>query len=202
MFRSYRARAVICMGALLSLLLALPTGIPVTSPAFADDASVGISADASAGAQVEAGNNAGDTTAIDQPSSTDTSASDSADSNNADSAEDQSDAAATDTDAPTYAALDPGTFFLTSVLPGHRVLDATGGSVKAGTPIQLYGRNDTVAQQFVLEDLGNSQYAFKTLSLGCTCPTPMTPLAFQRILALPCRHKPTMPGVLRGMFAR
>lgn len=166
MFRSYRARAVICMGALLSLLLALPTGIPVTSPAFADDASVGISADASAGAQVEAGNNAGDTTAIDQPSLTDASASDSADSNNADSAEDQSDAAATDTDAPTYAVLDPGTFFLTSVLPGHRVLDATGGSVKAGTPIQLYGRNDTVAQQFVLEDLGNSQYAFKNVKSG------------------------------------
>ena len=86
MFRSYRARAVICMGALLSLLFALPTGIPVTSPAFADDASVGISSDASAGAQVEAGNNAGDPTVIDQPSSTDTSASDSTDSNNADSA--------------------------------------------------------------------------------------------------------------------
>lgn len=69
-------------------------------------------------------------------------------------------------DLSNYSTLDNGTYFLTSTLPGHRVLDVAGGSVSVGAAIQLYGRNETAAQQFVLEDLGDSQYAFKNVKSG------------------------------------
>ena len=163
MLRTHRARAAVCLGALLSLLLALPTGISISSLAFADDVSAGVSADVSAGASVEGGSNTEGATAIDQSSSTDASTDDFDD---ADSSGDKSDAAAVDVDAPAYAVLDSGTFYITSALSGRRVLDAMGGSVNAGTPIQLYGKNETAAQQFVPEDLGNSQVAFKNVKSG------------------------------------
>lgn len=69
-------------------------------------------------------------------------------------------------DLSKYSTLDAGTYFLTSTLPGHRVLDVPGGSVSAGAAIQLYRRNETAAQQFVLVDLGNRQYAFKNIKSG------------------------------------
>lgn len=78
----------------------------------------------------------------------------------------ESESSAGAADLSVYSTLDTGTFFLTSTLSGHRVLDVTGGSVGAGIAIQLYGRNETAAQQFVLVDLGNRQYAFRNIKSG------------------------------------
>ena len=78
----------------------------------------------------------------------------------------ESESSAESGDLSKYSTLDAGTYFLTSTLPGHRVLDVPGGSVSAGAAIQLYGRNETAAQQFLLVDLGSRQYAFKNIKSG------------------------------------
>ena len=66
----------------------------------------------------------------------------------------------------TPSTIDTGTFFLTSTLSGHRVLDMTSGSTAPNTKVQLYTRNETPAQQFVVEDLGDGAYAFKNVKSG------------------------------------
>ena len=66
----------------------------------------------------------------------------------------------------TPSTIDTGTFFLTSALSGHRVLDMTSGSTAPKTKVQLYKRNETPAQQFVAEDFGDGSYAFKNVKSG------------------------------------
>lgn len=70
-------------------------------------------------------------------------------------------------DGPAQSdALPEGTFFITSALSGHRVLDAIGGATAPGTKIQLYGRNETSAQQFEVVDFGDGTYGFLNVKSG------------------------------------
>ena len=99
-------------------------------------------------------------------------------------------------DLSIYSTLDTGTYFLTSTLPGHRVLDVAGGSVGAGVAIQLYGRNETAAQQFILEDLGDARYAFKNVKSGLMFLVSRIIRVLRSALAI------AMLGALRGMLDR
>lgn len=143
-------------GCLLGLLLALSFGLNSGSTAFADTSSIGLSAEDAEHAEDAAGS-VSDSLSSDIAQEGESS-DESLDSASEDSTE--------DVDLTKYATLDAGTYFLTSTLSGHRVLDVTSGSVSAGAAIQLYGRNETAAQQFVLVDLGSRQYAFKNIKSG------------------------------------
>lgn len=131
----------------LGLLFVLPIGLNLSSTAFADTTSLGSTVE-------DAERPKDDADRVQKSSS------------NEDDPGDESEASAEDVDLTKYATLDAGTYFLTSTLSGHRVLDVTSGSVSAGAVIQLYGRNDTAAQQFIPVDLGNRQYAFKNIKSG------------------------------------
>ena len=151
-----RACALLRVGCLLGLLLMLPVGFDSGSTAFAETPSMGLSAEGS-----------------EQTKDVADSVPDSISSDAAQEGEpsdevlgSESEESTDNVDLTKYATLDAGTYFLTSTLSGHRVLDVTAGSVSAGTAIQLYGRNETAAQQFVLVDLGNRQYAFKNIKSG------------------------------------
>ena len=151
-----RACALLQVGCLLGLLLMLPVGFDLGSSAFAETPSMGLSAEGS-----EQTKDAADSVP-DSISSDAAQEGESSDEVLGSESEESTD----NVDLTKYATLDAGTYFLTSSLSGHRVLDVTGGSVSAGTAIQLYGRNETAAQQFVLVDLGNRQYAFRNIKSG------------------------------------
>lgn len=151
-----RVCALLRVGFFLGLLLVLPLVLKSGTIAFAEDSP--------ANPAVEGSENAKDGVDSEQTQSTDDLAQE-ANANGGDTGE-EPDSSTTASDPSKYAALDAGTYFLTSTLSGHRVLDVTGGSVSAGTAIQLFNRNETTAQQFVLEDLGNAQYAFKNVKSG------------------------------------
>ena len=140
----------------MGLLLMLPGGFDSGSTAFAETPSMGLSADGS-GQTKDAAGSVPDSLSSDAGQEGEPS-----DEGLGNGFEDSAD----NVDLTKYATLDTGTFFLTSSLSGHRVLDVTGGSVSAGAAIQLYGRNETAAQQFALVDLGNRQYAFKNIKSG------------------------------------
>ena len=144
------------VGCLLGLFLALPIGLNSGSTAFAETSSISLSAEDTEQTEDAAGS-VSDSLSSDIAQEGDSS-DESLDSASEDSAE--------DVDLTKYATLDAGTYYLTSTLSGHRVLDVTSGSVSAGAAIQLYGRNETAAQQFLLVDLGSRQYAFKNIKSG------------------------------------
>lgn len=151
-----RVRALLRVLFFLGLLLILPLVLNLGSAAFAED-----SLDGSA---VEESENTKDGVDSGQIQSTDDLVQDA--SANENDAGEESDSSAKTSDPSKYATLDAGAYFLTSTLSGHRVLDVPGGSVSAGAAIQLYGRNETAAQQFFLVDLGGRQYAFKNIKSG------------------------------------
>ena len=140
-------------GLLLGLLLILPVVLKSGSTAFAEISP--------AGPSVEEAVKAEDVNDSFRDSSLGDSAHD--DSATDDDAGVESESSAEAADLSSYSTLDTGTYFLTSTLSGHRVLDVAGGSVGAGVAIQLYGRNETAAQQFILEDLGDARYAFTSM---------------------------------------
>lgn len=144
------------MGLLLGLLLVLPFVLKTGSIAFAEVPPVSPYVEEAAKTEDDANpsknSSLGDSTQGD-------SASD-------DYADIEPESSAEAADLSNYSTLDTGTYFLASTLSGHRVLDVTGGSVGAGVAIQLYGRNETSAQQFILEDLGGARYAFKNVKSG------------------------------------
>lgn len=151
-----RVCALLRVGLFLGLLLALPLVLKSGSTAFAEESSASPVAEESE--QTKDGINS------EQIQSSNDSVQDT-NANESDTVK-ESDSSTTASDPSKYAALDAGTYFLTSTLSGHRVLDVPGGSVSAGAAIQLYGRNETAAQQFVLVDLGSRQYAFKNIKSG------------------------------------
>ncbi len=151
-----RVCALLRVGFFLGLLMALPLVLKSGSTAFAEESS--------ASPVVEESEQTKDGINSEQIQSSDDLVQD-ANANASDTGED-SGLSTTASDPSKYATLDAGTYFLTSTLSGHRVLDVTGGSVSAGAAIQLYGRNETTAQQFVLVDFGNRQYAFKNIKSG------------------------------------
>ena len=151
-----RVCALLRVGFFLGLLLALPLVLKSGSTAFAEDSF--------ASPAVEESEQTKDGINSEQIQSSDDSIQDT-NANECDTGE-ASDPSTTASDPSKYATLDAGTYFLTSTLSGHRVLDVPGGSVSAGAAIQLYGRHETAAQQFVLVDLGGRQYAFKNIKSG------------------------------------
>lgn len=151
-----RVRALLRVWFFLGMLLISLLVLNLGSAAFAED-----SLDGSA---VEESENTKDGVDSGQIQSPDDLFQDA--SANENDAGEESDSSAKTSDPSKYATLDAGTYFLTSSLSRHRVLDVTGGSVSAGAAIQLYGRNETAAQQFVLVDLGSRQYAFKNIKSG------------------------------------
>ena len=151
-----RVCALLRVGFFLGLLLTLPLVLKSGSIAFAEESS--------ASPVVEESEQTKDGINSEQIQSSDDSVQD-INANERDTGE-ESDPSITASDPSKYATLDAGTYFLTSTLSGHRVLDVPGGSVSAGAAIQLYGRNETAAQQFVLVDLGSRQYAFKNIKSG------------------------------------
>lgn len=151
-----RACTLLQVGCLLGLLLALPIGLNSGSTAFAETSSIGLSTEDTEQTEDAAGS------VSDSLSSDIAQEGESSDENLDSASEDSTEGV----DLTQYATLDAGTYFLTSTLSGHRVLDVTSGSVSAGAAIQLYGRNETAAQQFVLVDLGSRQYAFKNVKSG------------------------------------
>lgn len=148
-----RVCALLRVGIFLGLLLALPLAFKSGATAFAEESS--------ASPVVEESEQTKDGIHSEQIQSSDDLVQDT-NANESDTGE-ESDPSTTASDQSKYAALDAGTYFLTSTLSGHRVLDVTSGSVSAGAAILLYGRNETAAQQFVLVDLGSRQYAFKNI---------------------------------------
>ena len=151
-----RVRALLRVWFFLGMLLISPLVLNLGSAAFAED-----SLDGSA---VEESENTKDGVDSGQIQSPDDLFQDA--SANENDAGEESDSSAKTSDPSKYATLDAGAYFLTSTLSGHRVLDVPGGSVSAGAAIQLYGRNEPAAQQFVLVDLGSRQYAFKNIKSG------------------------------------
>lgn len=151
-----RACTLLQVGCLLGLLLALPIGLNSGSTAFAEISSIGLPAEDTEQTEDAAGS-------VSDSLSSDTAQEGESSDENLDSVSEDS---TEGVDLTKYATLDAGTYFLTSTLSGHRVLDVTSGSVSAGAAIQLYGRNETAAQQFVLVDLGSRQYAFKNIKSG------------------------------------
>lgn len=151
-----RVCALLRVGIFLGLLLTLPLVLKSGSSAFAEESF--------ASPAVEESEQTKDGINSEQIQSSDDLVQDT-NANESDTGE-ESDPSTTASDPSKYATLDEGTYFLTSTLSGHRVLDVPGGSVSAGAAIQLYGRNETAAQQFVLVDLGNRQYAFKNIKSG------------------------------------
>lgn len=154
----HKKRVCIAMqtGLLLGLLLILPVVLKSGSTAFAEVSP--------AGPSVEEAVKAEDVNDSFRDSSLGDSAHD--DSATDEDAGVESESSAEAADLSSYSTLDTGIYFLTSTLSGHRVLDVAGGSVGAGVAIQLYGRNETAAQQFILEDLGDARYAFKNVKSG------------------------------------
>ena len=153
------------MIASLSVVLAVSLGLPCLS-AFAEGGNVVSSEQhTSASSQNESSKSpSSDMTdqsnQSDSPSTVDQSSGDEsapADSNADDSSSDA---------GQTPSTIDTGTFFVTSALSGHRVLDMTSGSTAPKTKVQLYARNETPAQQFIVEDLGEGSYAFKNVKSG------------------------------------
>lgn len=151
-----RVCALLRVGFLLGLLLALPLVLKSGSTAFAEESF--------ASPVVEESEQTKDGINSEQIQSSDDLVQDT-NAKESDTGE-ESDPSTTASDPSKYATLDAGTYFLTSTLSGHRVLDVTSGSVSVGAAIQLYGRNETAAQQFVLVDLGSRQYAFKNIKSG------------------------------------
>ena len=151
-----RVCALLRVGFFLGLLLTLPLVLKSGSTAFAEESFASSVVEESE--QTKGGINS------EQIQSSDDLVQDT-NANESDTGE-ESDPSTTAPDPSKYATLDAGTYFLTSTLSGHRVLDVTSGPVSAGAAIQLYGRNETAAQQFVLVDLGSRQYAFKNIKSG------------------------------------
>lgn len=151
-----RVCALLRVGFFLGLLLTLPLVLKSGSTAFAEESFASSVVEESE--QTKGGINS------EQIQSSDDLVQDT-NANESDTGE-ESDPSTTAPDPSKYATLDAGTYFLTSTLSEHRVLDVPGGSVSAGAAIQLYGRNETAAQQFVLVDLGSRQYAFKNIKSG------------------------------------
>lgn len=151
-----RVCALLRVGFFLGLLLTLPLVLKSGSTAFAEESFASSVVEESE--QTKGGINS------EQIQSSDDLVQDT-NANESDTGE-ESDPSTTAPDPSKYATLDAGTYFLTSTLSGHWVLDVPGGSVSAGAAIQLYGRNETAAQQFVLVDLGSRQYAFKNIKSG------------------------------------
>ena len=121
------ACALLQVGCFLGLLLALPIGLNSGSTAFAETSSIGLSAEDAEQTEDAAGS------APDSLSGDTVQEGESSDESLGSASEDSTE----DVDLTKYVTLDAGTFFLTSTLSGHRVLDVTGGSVSAGTSIQL-----------------------------------------------------------------
>lgn len=140
-----RVCALLRVGFFLGLLLTLPLVLKSGSTAFAEESFASSVVEESE--QTKGGINS------EQIQSSDDLVQDT-NANESDTGE-ESDPSTTAPDPSKYATLDAGTYFLTSTLSGHRVLDVTSGPVSAGAAIQLYGRNETAAQQFVLVDLGS-----------------------------------------------
>lgn len=120
----------------MGLLLILPVVLKSGSTAFAEVSP--------AGPSVEEAVKAEDVNDSFRDSSLGDSAHDDSATDEDAGVESQSSAEAAD--LSSYSTLDTGTYFLTSTLSGHRVLDVAGGSMGAGVAIQLYGRNETAAQ--------------------------------------------------------
>lgn len=54
--------------------------------------------------------------------------------------------------------VEDGTYYICSTINSNKVLDVAGGSTKDGANIQLYSRNNTPAQRFDVEYVGNGYY--------------------------------------------